>query len=75
LYPDLSDVLSRQQLLFGRAFEASLLLGRHFRQTEIQNLRVPAFRDKDVRRFNITVDNTFRVRRVQRIRNFDRNSW
>src|SRR5262249_53476769 len=41
------------------------------RQSEIQNLPVPSFGDEDVRRLDVPVDDASRVRRVQRVGDFD----
>jgi hypothetical protein len=42
-----------------------------FRQTKIEKFGVPAFRDEDVRRFDVAVDDFARMRRVQSVRNLD----
>ena len=44
---------------------------RHLRQPEIQNLRVSALGDKDVRRLDVAVDDSRRVRGIQRVGNLD----
>src|SRR5581483_1837953 len=40
-------------------------------QPEIQNLRVPAVSDKNIRRFDIAMNNALRMRRIQRIGHLD----
>ncbi len=44
----------------------------HLRQTEIQNLGVPAIGDEDIGRLDIAVNDALGMRRVQRIGNFNR---
>jgi hypothetical protein len=43
----------------------------NLRQTEIQNLRVPALGDEEVCRLDVAVDDSGRVRRVHRVRNLN----
>ena len=51
---------------------AQLRLSRHLRQPEIQNLCVTAVRDEDVGGLDVPVNDPFRVRGVERVRNFSR---
>jgi len=46
----------------------------YFGQAEIENLGVAALRDEEVRRLNITMDDSLRMRRVPTIGNFDGDS-
>jgi len=45
---------------------------RHFRQTEVQNLRVAAPRYKDICRFDITMNDPFGVSSLERVGNLNR---
>src|SRR5712691_8571647 len=42
-----------------------------FGQSEVQDLGVPTFGDKDVRRLDVAMDDPFGVRRIERIGDFD----
>jgi hypothetical protein len=44
----------------------------HFRQAKVENLCVSTLGNKDVRRFDVPVDDAFSVSRVERIGNLDR---
>ena len=44
----------------------------HFRQPEIQYFSVPTLGHKDVGRFDVPVDDAFRMSRIERIGNLDR---
>jgi hypothetical protein len=58
----------------GQRQRRALCAGRsHFlRQAEIKHLGMPALGDENVCRLNVPVDDPLRVRRVQSIRNFNR---
>ena len=45
----------------------------HLRQAEVQNLGVTTFGDEYVRRLNVSMNDAFRVRRIQGIGNFNRD--
>ena len=44
---------------------------RHLRQSEVENLGVPAPRDENVRRLDVAMNNALAVRGIQRVGNFD----
>jgi hypothetical protein len=44
----------------------------HLGQTEIQNLRVPLLGHKNIRRLDVPMDDALSVRRIQRLRHFNR---
>jgi len=46
------------------------LTGGDLRQTEIENFRVTPLGNKNIRWFNVSMNNPLRVRRLQRLRNF-----
>ena len=46
----------------------------HLRQAEVENLGMTALGDKDIRRFDVAVDDAFRVRSVERVGNLNRQS-
>ena len=43
-----------------------------FRKTEVEHLRLAAIGDENIRRFDIAVNDAFRVRRVERVGDVDR---
>jgi len=45
--------------------------GRRFRQPEIQNLGVAALGNKNIRRLNVTVNDSLRMSWVERVGDFD----
>jgi hypothetical protein len=56
----------------GHRGKADTFAGRgHFRETEIENLGVATSRDENVGRLDVAVDNSFGVRRVERVRNLN----
>src|SRR5271169_2105956 len=46
-------------------------LRREFRQPKIENLGLTSLSDKDIRRLNVTVHNSARVRRIESIRDLN----
>jgi hypothetical protein len=63
--------------VFDRGREFGFVRGRcrrrtHFGQSEIENLRVSAFRNEDVCGLYVTMHYTFGMRSIQGIRDFDR---
>jgi len=44
----------------------------HLRQSKVENLGVSAFGDEDVRRLDVAVNNAFRVGRIERVGDFNR---
>ena len=58
-----------------RSFDRqSFWLDRNLRQAEVENFGVSPLGDKDVRRLNVTMNNSTSVRRVQCISDLDRHS-
>jgi hypothetical protein len=51
---------------------AELARPLRFRQTEIEDFRLAALGDKDVRRLDVAMDNFLLMRRIERIGNLDR---
>src|SRR5437660_12654988 len=43
-----------------------------FRQAKVQNLRLAALSDEDIGRLDVPMDDSLRVRRVQRVRDLNR---
>ena len=50
----------------------TVFLGPHLRQSEVENLGVPAPGDEDVRRLDVAMNDALAVRRIQRVGHFGR---
>ena len=57
-----------------RRFDHSAADWRYFRQTEIQNLRVPTFGHEDVRGFDVAVDDASSVSGVEGVGDVNRQT-
>ncbi len=59
-------------LLCGQCFRIGswVLCGTYLRQTKIQNFGVAALSDEYVRRLDVSMDDAFRVRRIQSVSDF-----
>jgi len=56
----------------GRGTQSNALrLQRYFCQPEIENLRLPSIRHEDVRRFDVSMDDAFRVCRIYSVGDLD----